>query len=276
MSDTFDSRLPASGRRTSAPAIAPTETIDSIRCTARAWQVKSSHGVGFGWSSAVSRRSTGCSTARVASAATIGSMGSGAAAHSSGPASPVVASRRSRSKKCVQPSAWPIACWASRPSCTRVTRLPVSVGSIVTVTVEASGGSAVVALPAPAEDDPSPRLDLAVGAGGHVAGRDGEPVGAARLQVDAGADGLPAAQPLGLGDEGERLVRRDREVRGDRVRRDRVGRGGLRAHQSAAFSWSVVQVWARRCASATSRSSSAVQKDSISRWRRRTPSCSTR
>ena len=236
--------------------------------------MKSAHGVGFGWSSGVRRRSTGCSAAREASAAPIGSIGSGTAFHSSGPASPVVAKRSSRSKKCTQPSAWLAACSAFRPSCTRVTREPVPIGSIVTVTVEASGGRSSAALPAPAEHDAAAGLDLAVGAGGDVPGDHGEPVGPAGPEVDRRAHGLPAPQPLRLGDQREGLVGRDGQVAGDRVGPRGSVRGGA-GHRGSSSPW-WVRLAATRWASAANRSSSAVQNDSISRWRRRTPSCSTR
>ena len=75
------------------------------------------------------------------------------------------ATRSSRSKKCTQPCGV-----ARRPARRSGPRAPASrasrssVGSIVTVTVEASGGRSSAALPAPAEHDAPAGLDLAVGA----------------------------------------------------------------------------------------------------------------
>ena len=111
------------------------------------------------------------------------------------------------------------------------------------------------ALPSPAEDDAPAGLDLAVGARGDVAGRDRPAVLAAGAQVDPRGDGLPAAQPLGLGDQGERLVRRDRQ------------HGCLGVAHGL-----LLRVWA----SATSWSSSSVQKRSISACSLRRPPGSTR
>ena len=99
------------------------------------------------------------------------------------------------------------------------------------------------ALPAPPEDDTSAGLDLAEGAGRNVTGGDGPAVVTADPQVDAGRHCLPAAQPLGLGDEGEGLVDVDGQD------------NGLGEHQ-----WSLSIRWDFTvCASVTSRSSSAVQ-----------------
>ena len=146
--------------------ISPTVAIDSIRCTARAWQVRSSHGVGLGWSSGVSRRSTGWSAASAASDAISGSIGSGAAAHSSGPASPVVA----------QPLQ---ALHEVLPASSVCGRLLGVESGVLDGHPRAGlgrldrhrhrrrvGRQRVTALPAPAEDDPASGLhDLAVGAG---------------------------------------------------------------------------------------------------------------
>ena len=104
---------------------------------------------------------------------------------------------------------------------------------------------AVVALPAPAEHDPLARLDLAEGASGDVARGDRPAVLTAGAQVDARRDRLPAAQALGLGEQGEGLLGGDGEhgALGVGHRSSPCRAGGSRRSLSA---------WA----SATSRSSS--------------------
>jgi hypothetical protein len=61
-------------------------------------------------------------------------------------------------------------------------------------------------LPAPAEHDAPTGLHLGERAGHGVPGDDGPPIVAARPQVDPRGDDLPAAQPVGLGDQGEGFV----------------------------------------------------------------------
>ena len=101
---------------------------------------------------------------------------------------------------------------ASTPAARSGPRGPASPGCrrrparAVMVTVEASGARSAAALPAPPEHDPPAGLDLAEGAGRDVTGGDGPAVVTADPQVDARRHGLPAAQPLGLGDQGEGLV----------------------------------------------------------------------
>ena len=64
----------------------------------------------------------------------------------------------------------------------------------------------VFLVPAEAEDQTSSRVDLADGARGVAAGCDGPAEVAACAELDVRRDGEPAANPLGLGDKGERLV----------------------------------------------------------------------
>ena len=70
------------------------------------------------------------------------------------------------------------------------------------------------ALPAPGEDDAPAWLHLGEGAGHRMAGDDGPPVVATCPQVDPRGNGLPAPQPVRLRDQGERLVRAERDEHG--------------------------------------------------------------
>jgi hypothetical protein len=70
------------------------------------------------------------------------------------------------------------------------------------------------ALPAPGEDDPPARLHFGDGAAGGVAGDDGPPVVAPGPQVNPRGDRLPAAQPVGLSDQGKCLIGAQRHEHG--------------------------------------------------------------
>ena len=62
--------------------------------------------------------------------------------------------------------------------------------------------------PTPRVDDTATWFDLGERAARDVAGRDGQPVVAADPQIDGRTDRFPSAEPFGLGEQRERLVRR--------------------------------------------------------------------